>query len=93
MELVERPLQAGSSIGGLSFYFQINGRPVFMKGSNWIPAHALPEQVSRCSHLTVVWFTGLQAPARMAGLLQSASEAHFNMLRVWGGGVSLLRSH
>jgi beta-mannosidase len=28
---------------GLSFYFKINGIPMFMKGSNWIPAHILPE--------------------------------------------------
>ena len=30
---------------GLSFYFKINGQPIFVKGSNWIPAHVLPEQV------------------------------------------------
>ena len=30
---------------GLSFYFKINGQAIFMKGSNWIPAHVLPEQV------------------------------------------------
>ena len=30
---------------GLSFFFKINGQPIFMKGSNWIPAHVLPEQV------------------------------------------------
>lgn len=28
---------------GLTFYFKVNGRPIFMKGSNWIPANILPE--------------------------------------------------
>lgn len=35
----------GNSSGaqGLTFFFKINGYPVFMKGSNWIPTHILPE--------------------------------------------------
>ena len=34
---------------GLSFNFEVNGVPIFAKGSNWIPAHVLPEQGSQYS--------------------------------------------
>lgn len=43
VELLQEPI-VGSP--GLSFYFRINGKPVFLKGSNWIPAHAFQDQVS-----------------------------------------------
>uniref|UniRef100_A0A6Q2XDM2 Beta-mannosidase n=1 Tax=Esox lucius TaxID=8010 RepID=A0A6Q2XDM2_ESOLU len=69
VELVQEPI-AGSP--GLSFYFRINGKPIFLKGSNWIPAHALQDLVS---------------PADVRNLLQSAVDANMNALRVWGGGV------
>lgn len=32
------------SANGLTFYFKINGVAMFMKGSNWIPSHILPEE-------------------------------------------------
>ena len=47
---------------------------MFMKGSNWIPADVLQER------LTVTY---------LKRLLTSAVEANMNMLRVWGGGVSI----
>ena len=62
VELVQEPL-----VQGLSFYFKVNSLPIFMKGSNWIPAHVLPEQVTR---------------EYIYDLLYSAKEAHMNMLRV-----------
>lgn len=43
MELVQEPLEGST---GLSFYFRINGRPIFLKGSNWIPAHSFQDQVT-----------------------------------------------
>lgn len=58
---------------GHTFFFRINGQPVFMKGSNWIPSHILPERANDA--------------ATIDGLLRSAADAHMNMLRVWGGGL------
>lgn len=43
VELVQDPV-AGSP--GLSFYFRINGKSIFLKGSNWIPAHSFQDQVT-----------------------------------------------
>jgi beta-mannosidase len=57
--------------GGSGFRIDINGRPIFMRGANWIPADALPQ---RCT------------VAQTRELLQSAVDANMNMLRVWGGG-------
>jgi beta-mannosidase len=56
---------------GLSFGFRVNGRKVFAKGSNWIPADALAGRIT---------------PEKTRDLLQSAVAAHHNMIRVWGGG-------
>uniref|UniRef100_A0A674CT90 Beta-mannosidase n=1 Tax=Salmo trutta TaxID=8032 RepID=A0A674CT90_SALTR len=71
VELVQEPI-AGSP--GLSFYFRVNKKPIFLKGSNWIPAHALQDLVSPSEG--PVW-----------NLLQSSVDANMNALRVWGGGV------
>jgi beta-mannosidase len=57
---------------GRSMVFRVNGRDVFCKGANWIPADALPSRWTR---------------ERMEGLLGSAIEANMNCIRVWGGGV------
>ena len=57
---------------GLTFFFRINLRSVFLKGSNWIPADAFQELVD-------VHY--------LRWLLGSAKSANMNVLRVWGGGV------
>ncbi|HLM58696.1 MAG TPA: glycoside hydrolase family 2 protein [Pyrinomonadaceae bacterium] len=57
---------------GKSFMFVVNGVPVFAKGGNWIPADSFPTRITR---------------ERYRHLLQSARDAHMNMLRVWGGGI------
>ena len=31
---------------GLTFYFKINNRPVYLKGSNWIPADSFQEKIT-----------------------------------------------
>lgn len=68
VEIIEDP-----AIHGTSFYFKVNGLPVFMKGSNFIPASIFPE---------------LSADeTTIRRLLDDAKDAHMNMLRVWGGGI------
>ena len=57
---------------GESFYFEVNGRPVFMKGANYIPNDVFLPRVSPQQYETVV---------------QTAARSNMNMLRVWGGGV------
>ncbi|XP_010639888.1 beta-mannosidase [Fukomys damarensis] len=69
VELVEEPIEGSP---GLSFYFQVNGFPIFLKGSNWIPADAFQERVT---------------PDVLRLLLQSAVDVNMNALRVWGGGI------
>ncbi len=66
LELDSTPDAAGRSFG-----FRVNGRAVFAKGANWIPADALNGRIT---------------PAAVRGLLQSAVDANMNMIRVWGGG-------
>ena len=53
------------------FQFEINGQSIYAKGANWIPASI---------------FAGAVSAADYQKLLDSASEAGINMLRVWGGG-------
>jgi len=57
---------------GESFQFVVNGRPLFAKGANWIPAHSFVAGLSRREYERD---------------LQSAAEANMNMIRVWGGGI------
>ncbi|MFN7225520.1 MAG: beta-mannosidase, partial [Paracoccaceae bacterium] len=66
LKLISAPDAAGRS-----FAFQVNGRPVFAKGANWIPADALHGRIT---------------PGAVRDLLQSAKDANMNMIRVWGGG-------
>jgi beta-mannosidase len=56
---------------GARFVFKVNGREVFCKGANWIPADALPLNAT---------------PERTHKRLQAAKDANMNMIRVWGGG-------
>ena len=56
---------------GTSYYFKINGRPIFCKGANYIPQDVFPARVTDESIRTMV---------------QQMKEANFNIVRVWGGG-------
>ncbi len=60
----------GGEEDGLSFEFRVNGRPVFVRGANWIPCDAFESRQE----------------AKLRGLLESAAAANMNMVRVWGGG-------
>lgn len=57
---------------GESFYFKVNGVPVFMKGANYIPSDNFYNRVDR---------------ARYEMWLDAAVNSNMNMLRVWGGGI------
>lgn len=56
---------------GQSFYFKVNGLPVFMKGANYIPASAFPGSLTTTDYERE---------------FAAVSAARMNMLRVWGGG-------
>lgn len=57
---------------GKSFYFEVNGTPVFAKGANYIPGDNFLTRVDT---------------AKYEYLVKSAANANMNMLRVWGGGI------
>jgi beta-mannosidase len=57
---------------GESFEFQVNGKPLWAVGANWIPDHSFPSIVDR---------------ARLRAQLERAIDMNMNMLRIWGGGV------
>lgn len=66
-EMVQEPDEKGSS-----FYFKVNGKPIYAKGANYIPQDN---------------FTSWMRPEVDLDLLQKSKAAHFNMLRIWGGGI------
>lgn len=68
VEIKEEPKD--NNIIGLDFY--INGKKIFLKGSNWIP----PE----C-------FTGVMKDSKYRQLIELAKDMNANILRVWGGGA------
>jgi beta-mannosidase len=57
---------------GTSFYFKLNGHPVFMKGANYIPNDIFLPRVTKEKYRNVV---------------ETAKKSNMNMLRVWGGGI------
>jgi beta-mannosidase len=56
---------------GKSFEFVVNGIPIFAKGADVIPFDSFPNRVT---------------PEIHRNILQSARDAHMNMVREWGGG-------
>ena len=57
---------------GKSFYFKVNGKPVYAKGANYIPQNSFQDKVTDTHY---------------EKLLNDVVDANMNMLRVWGGGI------
>jgi beta-mannosidase len=57
---------------GRYFNLEVNGRKIFVKGSNFVPADMIFARIDR---------------ARYETLTNLALESNFNFLRVWGGGL------
>jgi len=64
--------EAVESEPGSSFTFEINNRPVFIGGANWIPEDLILNRIR---------------PEQYRARLEQARDAHMNMVRVWGGGI------
>lgn len=57
---------------GVAFYFEKSGKPVYIKGANYIPSDVFLPRVKKEDYRKII---------------QSAKDANMNMLRVWGGGI------
>ena len=67
VELVTRADSVGES-----FFFEVNGVPVFMKGANYIPLDHFTPSVGEEDY---------------RALFSDVVGANMNMLRIWGGGI------
>jgi beta-mannosidase len=67
VRLVQNPDEVGHT-----FYFEVNGIPVYMKGANVIPSETITTRVSGEVY---------------QNLVKNAVDANMNMLRVWGGAI------
>ncbi|SHM06205.1 beta-mannosidase [Chryseobacterium polytrichastri] len=57
---------------GKSFYFKVNGNPMYVKGTNWIPADSFSPRITK---------------EKYQKLIKDSKEANMNMVRIWGGGI------
>jgi beta-mannosidase len=60
------------SFGQESFFFELNGVPLFAKGANYIPQDPFQPRVGEEAYRQ---------------LIDNVCKANMNMLRVWGGGI------
>ena len=67
-----KPTEFPKSRSNPPITLEINGRSIFCKGSNWVNPDIFPGTIT----------AEMYRP-----LLQMAQDAHFNLLRVWGGGI------
>jgi beta-mannosidase len=57
---------------GASFYFELNGKPVYVKGANYVPQNSFQNKVTSVHY---------------EKLLSDVVNSNMNMLRIWGGGI------
>lgn len=81
IELIQEPvsdsknksvIEENYKVQPTTFYFRINGEPIFIKGANCIPLDAFQSRIT---------------PKDREYLLTVAVESNMNMIRVWGGGI------
>ena len=65
-------IQDSQGEGKASFYFKVNGKPIFLKGMNWTPPDAVYARIT---------------DDRYRCLVEEAKKANINAFRVWGGGI------
>jgi beta-mannosidase len=57
---------------GSPFILSVNGRPIYVRGANWIPDDAFVTRLTRETYERSI---------------RDAVDANLNLLRVWGGGI------
>lgn len=57
---------------GTSFVIEVNGRPMFCKGADYIPADIFPAKIK---------------DEDLVKTVEMMAESNFNMVRIWGGGL------
>jgi len=57
--------------GGISFYFKINDKKIFIKGVNWTPLDAIPANINKIKYDKII---------------KLIKKQNVNCIRVWGGG-------
>jgi beta-mannosidase len=57
---------------GKSFYFKVNGKPLYIKGTNWIPGDSFSPRMTK---------------EKYRKLIKDTKAANMNMIRIWGGGI------
>lgn len=65
-------VQFPASDDGYGFEFHVNGKPLFIRGVNWIPNDAFVHRITKES---------------LRRRLTQAKKANVNLIRVWGGGL------
>lgn len=67
-----KKIEGKDGSGTLTMRFRVNGANLWIRGGNMIPMES---------------FEGRANAEAFVRLVDSAADAHFNMLRIWGGGI------